>query len=89
MVPILFKQFQKLFDKLCFRTIPTVMRAILRIVLLSWKTSIVIANKNQAIKFKSVAHRKIRASGAPNCVNEILAINLLTLLTIRGSRNNP
>ena len=51
------------------------MRAILCIVLLSWKTSIVIANKNQAIKFKSVAHRKIRANEAPNCVNEILAIN--------------
>ena len=65
------------------------MRAILCIVLLSWKTSIVIANKNQAIKFKSVAHRKIRANEAPNCVNEKLAINLLTLLTITGSRNIP
>ena len=65
------------------------MRAILCIVLLSWKTSIVIANKNQAIKFKSVAWRIIRVSEAPNCVNKKLAINLLTLLTIRGSRNNP
>ena len=65
------------------------MRAILCIVLLSWKTSIVIANKNQAIKFKSTAQRIIRASEALNCVNEKLAINLLTLLTIRGSRNNP